>query len=122
MMIVTSSAAIVVVATQEFQSQKAETKKPSPKQGNTYFSDIVATRDRELLDQFMATLNPTIMQECAAEHDLGHTIDLDYLASCGDFDLYAKYLRISKFEAVKKFEYVMLYSSSKLEFEERLAR
>ena len=42
--------------------------------------------------------------------------------TCGDFDAYAAYLRVSKFEAVKKFEYVLLHSSSKLEFDDRLAR
>ncbi|WP_182871179.1 hypothetical protein [Stieleria mannarensis] len=93
-----------------------------PNSGNTYFTDIASTRDRALLDQFMASLDPTIMKECAARYDSGRPIDLDYLVTCGDFETYARYLRLSKFDAVKKFEHALLYSSSKLEFEDRLAR
>ncbi len=92
------------------------------KEGNTYFTDVMATRDRALLDEFMSSLDPTIMKEYAAQHDAGRPVDLDHLSTCGDFDSYARYMRLSKFEAVKKFEYVLLHSSSKLEFEDRLAR
>ncbi|MEM1069827.1 MAG: hypothetical protein AAGI63_13080, partial [Planctomycetota bacterium] len=89
---------------------------------NTYFTNIVEARDQSLLDQFMRSLDPTIMNECVTRHDEGQQIDLDYLAKCGDFEIYARYTRLSKFDAVKKFEYVLLHSSSKLEFEDRLAR
>ncbi len=89
---------------------------------NTYYSDVVSTRDKSLLKKFLRSLDPAIMKECVAQHDSGRPIDLDYLATCGDFDAYAKYMRLSKFEAVKKFEHVLLHSSSKLEFEDRLAR
>lgn len=92
------------------------------KDNNTYFTNVVAARDSALLDTFMASLDPTIMKEYVAIHDAGKPSDLDYLATCGDFDSYARYMRVSKFEAVKKFEYVLLHSSSKLEFEDRLAR
>lgn len=48
--------------------------------------------------------------------------DLDSLSKCADFDAYAEYLRISKLEAVKKFEYVLLFTDSELEFKDRLLR
>jgi hypothetical protein len=118
--IITSLAATTLVAMVVFMSQPASTR--SETKGNTYFTDIVATRDRSLLDHFTYSLDPTIIKECVAQHNAGKSIDLDYLATCGDFDAYARYLRISKFEAVKKFEYVVLHSSSKLEFEDRLAQ
>ena len=89
---------------------------------NTLYTDVLSTRDRSLLNQFTATLDPVVLKECVAQHDSGGEIDMDYLATSGDFDLYARYMRISKFEAVKKFKYVLLHSSSKLEFEDRLAR
>ncbi|QDT11466.1 hypothetical protein [Planctomycetes bacterium K23_9] len=85
-------------------------------------TDVVATRDPSLLAEFKATLNRDIILKCVAQHEAGREMDLDYLATCGDFDVYARYLRISKFEAVKKFQHVIIYSSSMLEFEERLAR
>ncbi len=88
----------------------------------TISSASLYDEDRVLLDEFIATLNPEIMKTCTDRHDAGGAIDLVYLANCGDFDLDARYMRIPKFQAVKKFEYVMLYSSSRLEFEERLAR
>ena len=77
--------------------------------------------DRPSLDAFLETLDSEVMQECVARHDAGRSIDLDYLATCGDFEMYAKYMGISKYEAVKKFAYVLSYSSSRLEFEARLA-
>ncbi len=89
---------------------------------NPHFNDILSTRDKSLLDQFMATLDPAIIKECVAQHDSGREVDLDLLSTAGDFDIYARYMRITKFEAVKKFNYVLLHSSSKLEFEDRLAR
>ncbi len=81
-----------------------------------------ADGNQKLLTEFIATLDPEVMKACAARHDTGGKIDLDYLSTCGDFELYARYMQISKYQAVKKFEYVMLHSSSRLEFEERLAR
>jgi hypothetical protein len=78
-------------------------------------------RDPAILAQFMETLDAEIMKECVADHESGRGVDLDYLATCGDFDLYSQYMRISKFEAVKKFEYVLVHSSSLLEFEDRLS-
>ena len=88
---------------------------------NPLFSDGVSMRDKSLLNEFIATLDPDVIKECVAKYESSHDVDLDYLATCGDFDLYARYMRISKFEAVKKFEYVLLHSSSKLEFDDRLA-
>ncbi|WP_442509517.1 hypothetical protein SH528x_001094 [Novipirellula sp. SH528] len=81
-----------------------------------------AAADQELLTEFIATLDPEVMKACAARHDSGGEVDLDYLSTCGDFELYARYMDISKYQAVIKFEHVMLHSSSRLEFEERLAR
>ena len=78
-------------------------------------------RDPAMLARFMETLDPEVMKECVADHESGRGVDLDYLATCGDFDLYSQYMRISKFEAVKKFEYVLVHSSSLLEFEDRLS-
>ena len=89
---------------------------------NPLFQDVVSTRDRALLDEFIATLQPAIIKDCVAKHDAGGGIDLDYLSTCGNFEIYARYMRISKFEAVKKFKYILLNSSSKLEFDDRLAR
>lgn len=83
---------------------------------------IAPLEGRPPLDAFLATLDPEVMKECVRQHERGREIDLDFLATCGDFDLYADYMGLSKYEAVKKFEYVMLYSSSQLEFEDRLAR
>jgi len=114
-LIVTSSLALVTVASRSSDTDWHE--EPNP-----LFTDVVSTRDKSLLDEFTATLDPVIIKECVAQHDAGDDIDLDYLATCGDFGIYARYMRISKFEAVKKFKYVLLHSSSKLEFDDRLAR
>ncbi|QDT04375.1 hypothetical protein K227x_27660 [Rubripirellula lacrimiformis] len=89
---------------------------------NPLFTDVLETRDSSLFDQFISTLDPVVIKACVAEHETSGKTDLDQLAKCGDFDLYARYMRISKFDAVKKFNYVLLNSSSKLEFEDRLAR
>ena len=96
--------------------------KPDESEKNTFFTNVVETRDRSLFDDFMGSLDPKILIECTDKHDAGKPIDLDYLAKGGNFDAYARYMRVSKFEAVKKFEYVLTHSSSKLEFEDRLAR
>jgi hypothetical protein len=105
---VTSSVALVAVAPwltdAEYRSKQ-----------NPLFSDGVLMRDKSLLNEFIATLDPDIIKECVAKYESSHDVDLDYLATCGDFDLYARYMRISKFEAVTKFKYVLLHSSSKLE-------
>ncbi len=114
-LLVATSLAMVSIAA---RSHKPE----ASTEGNTYFTDIVASRDKTLLDKFQASLDPTIMRACVDHYDRGGQMDLDRLATCGDFDAYAAYLRVSKFEAVKKFEYVLLHSSSKLEFDDRLAR
>ncbi|WP_253157830.1 hypothetical protein [Stieleria tagensis] len=98
------------------------TKSDSNNNDKTYFTDVVASRDKTRLDQFVQSLDPAVMKECVDRYDKGKPIDLDYLATCGDFEVYADYLRLSKFEAVKKFEYALLHSSSKLEFEDRLSR
>ncbi|MCD0457956.1 hypothetical protein [Roseiconus lacunae] len=112
-MLATSAFGVVLLVTQSEGDSKS---------GNTYHMDIVDARDGALLDQFLASLDPEIMKECVDQFDTGRPIDLDHLATCGDFDAYARYMRLSKFEAVKKFEYVLLNSSSKLEFEDKLAR
>ncbi|MEP2309339.1 hypothetical protein [Rhodopirellula bahusiensis] len=49
-------------------------------------------------------------------------VDLDSLSKCADFDAYSAYLRISKLESVKKFEYALRFTDSLLEFQDRLAR
>jgi len=79
-------------------------------------------QDHRLLNEFYKSLDPEVMRECTAVYDLGGQIDIDYLSTCGDFELYASYTRLSKFQAVKKFEAVMLDSSSLLEFRDRLGR
>jgi hypothetical protein len=114
-LLVTSSLAFVA-----FASRSTDTDWHAKQ--NPLFSDILETRDSSLLDDFMATLDRAIIKECVAQHDADGEIDLDRLATCGDFDIYARYMRISKFDAVKKFRYVLLHSSSKLEFDDRLAR
>ena len=114
-LLVTSSAAVVMFVSSSLYPDESE-------KNNTYFTDIVETRDRALFDEFMGSLDPAILIECTSKHDAGTPIDLDHLAKAGDFDAYANYMRVSKFEAVKKFQYVLLHSSSKLEFEDRLAR
>lgn len=90
--------------------------------GNTYYQSAASSRDSELLDQFIASLDKSIMRHCVDDYDAGRTIDVDLLSTCGDFDIYASYLRISKFQAVKKFEHALLRASSNLEFEDRLTR
>ncbi|GAB5514835.1 hypothetical protein [Rhodopirellula baltica] len=49
-------------------------------------------------------------------------VDLDSLSKCADFDAYSAYLRISKLESVKKFEYALRFTDSLLEFQDRLTR
>lgn len=87
-------------------------------QVNAYLTDTESTRDERLLEEFIASLDKEKMGEII---DQQGDLDLDDLATCGDFDLYARYMRISKFEAVKKFRHLLLYSDSKLEFRHRLA-
>ncbi|MDG2223743.1 MAG: hypothetical protein P8L85_20360 [Rubripirellula sp.] len=114
-LLVTCSVALVAVAPWSTDSEHRAKQNP-------LFSDAASTRDKSLLDEFIATLDPDIIKECVAKHETSHDVDLDYLSTCGDFDIYARYMRISKFEAVKKFKYVVLHSSSKLEFDDWLAR
>ena len=114
-LIVTSSLAFVAVGPWSIDLEDRAKQNP-------LFSDSVSVRDKVLLDKFIATLDPDIMKECITQQETSHDVDLDYLSTCGDFDIYARYMRISKFEAVKKFKYVLLHSSSKLEFDDRLAK
>jgi hypothetical protein len=89
--------------------------------GSRAVEEYQTAESRAWLVEFMSTLDPTIMRECIARHDAGGAIDLDYLAECGDFALYARYLRVSKYEAVKKFKHELQYAGSLLEFEDRLS-
>ncbi len=114
-LLITSSLAFVTFASRSNSPELTTVQNP-------LYTDVLETRDHGLLDAFTATLDPSIVKACVAQYDESGDIDLDYLATCGDFDLYAQYMRVSKFEAVKKFKYVLLHSSSKLEFDERLAR
>lgn len=110
-LVVTSLIAIVAIGLRSIGPQ-------SQSQSNAYFTVAKSTRDEQLLDEFIASLDKDKMAEII---DQRGDLDLDDLATCGDFDLYARYMRISKFEAVKKFRHLLLYSDSKLEFRHRLA-
>ena len=98
--------------------QLKEQRRPKRQQLSVFESE----ESRTLLEEFIATLDPEIMKACAQQHDLGQEVDLDSLATCGDFDLYARYVGISKLEAVKRFRAALLQSSSRIEFEDKLAR
>lgn len=111
-LLATSSLAIVTVTSRSIDAE-------SRTSDNPYYTDIESTRDESLLEEFVASLDKDKIAEFVDGQD---DIGLDNLAACGDFDVYARYMRISKFEAVRKFRYIMLHSSSKLEFRHRLAR
>ena len=111
-LVATSLIAIVAIGSRSTDTQ-------SQSHLNTYFTDVISTRDENLLEEFIASLDKEKMAEII---DQRGDLDLDDLASCGDFDLYARYMRVSKFEAVKKFRYLLLYTDSRLEFRHRLAR
>lgn len=110
-LVAASSLVIVAVGSRSTGAQ-------SQSQSNTYFSDIESARDESLLEEFIASLDKEKMGRII---DQRGDLDLDDLATCGDFDKYARYMRTSKFEAVKKFRYLLLYSDSRLEFRYRLS-
>jgi hypothetical protein len=78
-------------------------------------------RRRKMLQQFIATLDPEIMKACVKQHDSGKPMNLDTLVTCGDFETYAEYLRATRPDAVRRFKRALLESSSRIEFEDRLA-
>ena len=82
---------------------------------------FASEQNRSRLHEFISTLDPEIMRDCVKQFDEGREMALDHLATCGDFDLYARYLGRSKLESVKKFRNALLQSSSRLEFEDRLS-
>ncbi len=95
----------------------------TPRSSNPHMSDSVPwNEDSADLTEFLKTIDRDLLVACVNQYDASGVMDLDKLAESADFDLYARYMRVSKLDAVKKFESAVLRSSSRLEFEDDLAR